>query len=111
MNRDARIAMNEAVFRDVNERINDVAQSFDLGPQPLDLICECGNAECVKRIRLTKQEYEEVRADPRHFAVAPGHAAPDVDEVIARRDGYDVVSKNEGEPEKIARETDPREND
>ena len=38
MNREERIGMNEAVFRDVNERIQDVASTFDLGSELLDLI-------------------------------------------------------------------------
>lgn len=108
MNREARIGMNEAVFREVNERINDVAQAFDLTSEPLDLICECGSAGCVERITLTHAEYEAVRANAHQFVVAPGHEAPDVEEVVAKRDGYDVVRKNEGPPEEIARETDPR---
>jgi hypothetical protein len=46
--------------------------------------------------------------DPAHFAVVPGHEAPEVEEVVARRDGYDVVNKDEGMPRRIAEVTDPR---
>ena len=108
MNRDARLGMNEAVFRSVNERIQEVANAFQLSSEPLDLICECGNASCVERISLTPEQYEELRADSHQVAVAPGHEAPDVETVIARRQGYDIVSKNRGVPEQIAEETDPR---
>ena len=41
--REERIGLNEAVFREVNERIEDLAETFDL-KAPLDLICECGDA-------------------------------------------------------------------
>jgi hypothetical protein len=108
MNRDARIGMNEAVFRSVNERIQEVANAFQLTAEPLDLICECGDASCVERISLTPAEYEELRSDAHHFAVAPGHEEPDVETVIARRGAYVIVVKNRGVPEKIAEETDPR---
>lgn len=109
MNRAERIGMNEAVFRDVNERIQDVASSFDLtAGEPLDLICECGDASCVARISLTRAEYEQIRADSHLFAVAPGHVAPDVEEVVESRPGYDVVRKHEGVPAEIAQKTDPR---
>jgi hypothetical protein len=108
MNRDARIGMNEAVFRSVNERIREVADAFQLSAEPLDLICECGDARCVERISLTAAEYEELRSDSRQFAVAPGHEVPDVEVVIARHDRYDVVTKNEGVAEEIAEATDPR---
>ena len=58
-----------------------------------------------------RSEYEEVRANPAHFAVSPGHEAPDVETVVAKRSGYDVVRKNEGVPAEIARQTDPRSGD
>ena len=108
MNREERIGMNEAVFRDVNERIQGVATTFNLTTEPLDMICECGDAGCVQRISLTRGEYEEIRSDATHFAVAAGHQAPDVEEVVDRRGGYDIVRKHRGVPEKIAQETDPR---
>jgi len=108
MNREERIGMNEAVFRDVNERIQDVASAFDLTKEPLDLICECGDAACVERISLTRDEYERVRAESHLFAVASGHVAPDVEEVVETRSGYDVVRKFKGAPAEIAQKTDPR---
>ena len=108
MNREERIGMNEAVFRDVNERIQEVASTFDLTSEPLDLICECGDAACVARISLSRDEYEGIRKDPQLFAVASGHVAPDVEEVVETRAGYDVVRKYKGAPAEIARKTDPR---
>lgn len=106
--REERIGMNEAVFRDVNERIEDVATAFNLTSEPLDLICECGDAACVARISLKRNEYEQLRADSHLFAVAPGHVAPDVEEVVESRPGYDVVRKHQGVPAEIAQKTDPR---
>jgi len=104
--REERIALNEAVFREVNERIESLAQSFDLGTQPLDLVCECGDASCVDRIHMTHAEYEQVRSDSHHFAIAPGHDIPDVETVLARRNGYHVVRKDEGR--EVAEQTDRR---
>jgi hypothetical protein len=106
--REERVGLNEAVFREVNERIEDLAETFDLRNDPLDLICECGDAGCVQRISMTRAEYEQLRSDPHHFAVHPGHEYPDVEEVVERRKGYDIVSKNQGTPERIAERTDPR---
>jgi hypothetical protein len=103
-----RIGLNEAVFRDVNERIEDVADSFQVGDTPLSLVCECGDPACVQQITMRRAEYEEVRAEPTHFAVYPGHEIPDVEEVLEKRDGYDIVRKREGQPAEAAKETDPR---
>ena len=100
--------MNEAVFRDVNERIQDVANAFQLTSEPLDLICECGDAACTQRLSITRDEYEQIRADPTLFAIAAGHEAPDVEEVVGKHGSYDVVRKHEGVPQRIAKQTDPR---
>ena len=108
MNREERIGMNEAVFRDVNERIEDVATAFSLTTEPLDLICECGDAACVERISLSREAYDGIRADAHLFAVATGHVAPDVEEVVENRPGYDVVRKFQGIPAEVAEKTDPR---
>jgi hypothetical protein len=103
------MGLNEAVFREVNERIEDLAETFDLASEPLDLVCECGDADCLERISMGHGEYEELRSDPQLFAVYPGHEVPDVEAVAAKRDGYVIVRKNTGAPERIAEQTDPRE--
>ena len=106
--RKERIALNEAAFREVNERIEDLAETFDLNTQALDLICECGNGSCRERLTMTRAEYEELRADPHQFAVHPGHEYPEVESIVARLKGYYIVRKNRGAPEEIAEKTDPR---
>ena len=106
--REERIGLNEVVFREVNERIEDLAETFDLKTQVLDFVCECGDANCRERLSMTRAEYEQLRSDAHQFAVHPGHEYPEVESVIARRKGYDVVVKNRGAPEQIAERTDPR---
>jgi hypothetical protein len=108
MERGERIGLNEAVFREVNERISDLAGQFGLEEQPLDLVCECGDPACVERISMSRDAYEQLRSDSTHFAVFPGHELPDVEDVIARNGTYDVVRKHEGGPAEIAQRTDPR---
>ena len=58
-----RIGLNEAVFRQVNERIEDLAETFGLTKEKLDLICECGNAECSSRIAMDHRDYEALRSE------------------------------------------------
>jgi len=106
--REERIGLNEAVFREVNERINDLAGDFGLESHLLDLVCECGDPNCVERITMSREEYEQLRADPTHFALYPGHEKSDIDEVIDRRGAYDLVRKREGAPAEVAKQTDPR---
>ena len=108
MERAERIGLNEAVFREVNERISGLADQFGLEEEPLDLVCECGDPGCVERISISRKEYEQLRANPTHFAVFPGHELLDFEDVVERNRTYDVVRKHEGGPAEIARGTDPR---
>lgn len=104
--RQRRVGLNEAVFREVNEQIQDVARRFDM--PALDLICECGNSSCVARISMSSEEYEQLRADPSQFAMAPGHEDASVESVIAREETYNLIRKHSGEPATLAAEHDPR---
>jgi hypothetical protein len=106
--REERVGLNEAIFREVNERIEDLAERFNLEDRPLDLVCECGNGNCTERISMTHAEYEQLRSDSRQFAVYPGHEFGDIEDVVARRNGYDVVRKREGEAAELAEATDSR---
>jgi hypothetical protein len=103
-----RIARNEAVFREVNERIAELASEFGLGDRRLELVCECGDASCAKQIEMTAAEYEAIRSDAVLFALYPDHENPKVDEVVEKHDAYHVVRKREGVPAKVAEATDPR---
>ena len=53
-------------------------------------------------------EYEALRADPRHFAVAHDHVLADLEQVVAETDRYAVVAKRPGIPAAVAIEEDPR---
>ena len=106
--RDRRIGANEALFRQVNERMRDLNETFATFTNRMDLMCECGATDCTERISMEAQAYEELRSDPTLFAVVPGHEAPDVEYVVEKRGGYDVIRKRDGIPAQIAEETDPR---
>lgn len=103
-----KVGRNEAMFREVNERIEGLAKTFRLGNRPLELVCECGDGACAEQIAVDSSEYEEIRADPTLFAIAVGHEAPDVEDVVAKHEGYDVVRKHAGGPAELAKSTNPR---
>ena len=48
-----------------------------------------------------------MRGDETQFVVTPGHERPEVEDVVAEREGWVVVRKR-GEAAAIAAETDPR---
>jgi len=105
--RQQRVAKNEALFRRVNERIEEISEALP-GDSESDFLCEFGNEDCTAPVRLTLSEYEEVRSNPTHFLIAHGHEAVDVEKVIRETDRYAVVKKFAGEARRIAVETDPR---
>jgi hypothetical protein len=106
--RHERIGLNEAVFREVNERIREVGAPMQATDEQLDLVCECGLVDCAERIRMSVAEYERLRAEAHRFAVVPGHEFPDIERVIERAEGYDVVEKVAGDAAELAEKTDPR---
>jgi hypothetical protein len=109
--RETRLAQNETIFREVNERVSEVVRQFleaETREESVDFICECGGAQCTEPIAMTLAEYEVVRAAPTRFAVVPQHELPDIETVVERRPTYLIVEKRDGNAEEIARETDPR---
>jgi hypothetical protein len=106
--REQRIVVNETLFREVNERIRGLNESFATLTEEMQIVCECGVQGCVERFAMQPGEYEALRADPDHFAVVPGHDEPEVERIVSRCDGYDVVEKLPGEAQKIAEAADPR---
>ena len=105
--RDARIAENQALFREMNEIL---AEWEDRQAAPAErhlFFCECGDVACQDRLFLTMAEYEAVRASSIRFAVLPGHEFPETERVVEEREGFLVVEKFE-EARSIVEQSDPR---
>jgi hypothetical protein len=100
------VGRHQALFREVNERIEELAGTFGIEDE-LTILCECGSGRCDERIALREDEYERLRRIPTHFAVRPGHEIADVERVVERHDGFVVVEKL-GESAKTAIRLDPR---
>jgi len=103
-------ARNDAIFRDANEHIESFAEAID-GPildGQLPFLCECSDVRCTVIIRMTRAEYEGLRADPTQFAVVPGHEGSESwAEVVSEIDRYAIVAKL-GRAAEIAIELNPR---
>jgi hypothetical protein len=105
--RGRRVGENESLFRQVNERVEELAGNLDL---PTQFVCECGRAGCDARLSVPLDEYERVRAHGRRFILAAGHERSEVEKVIDERDGWLVVEKT-GEAGEAAEQEDPRQAD
>lgn len=103
--REKRLALNEALFREINERVEERVGAASPEDRPLTILCECGRLECVERITLSLREYRAAHGHPAQFTVVPGHAAEDVEDVVVRTDRFEVVRKR-GLAGEIAAELD-----
>lgn len=110
--REERITRNEVLHREVNERMRQIEADLRargvVEPRDLDeYFCECGIDNCMEKIHLSADEYEDVRSSPVRFAVLRDHVIPDVERVVEDRERFVTVEKLAGE-QALARHTDPR---
>jgi hypothetical protein len=87
-----RRARHEAIFRRANESLRErygMLGVVDFVP----FLCECGDIRCTRTLRMTLEEFDEIRSDARRFAVVPGHGRDEVEAVVERGSRYDVVQK------------------
>ena len=106
--RERRFGLNEALFREVNERVRSITEGFGEPLEEVQFVCECGDVGCMERVRLPLSEYERVRSRGRLFVIVPGHEEPNVEAVVEKHEGWAVVRKNPGAPSELAEMTDPR---
>jgi hypothetical protein len=82
-------ARNQALWREVNERIRAVAETSE----HMEFLCECADLQCTETIKVNIGEYEHIRSSPVRFPIALGHDVPEVENVVEENDRYAVVQK------------------
>jgi hypothetical protein len=108
----ARIGYNESFFRVINEDSEALLPAE--AASRIEIVCECGHADCRKKIRVSREAYSEVRSHPARFFVKADHQIEEVESVVEVVKGddvlgsYYVVEKVEGLPQRVAESTDPR---
>ncbi|HYT81772.1 MAG TPA: hypothetical protein VEQ37_21460 [Actinomycetota bacterium] len=105
--REERVARNESTSREINEQLEE-AHGTDSPGAYIRMVCECGQETCDRMIAITIAEYEQIRSDPRQFAVMRDHVLADMERVVYETDRFVVVAKMEGTPAEVAIEEDPR---
>jgi hypothetical protein len=102
-----RLARNQALFREVNERLLELSDGFQDGS--MQFVCECSSEDCTLTVDMNHNEYESVRAHSTFFVVVTGHEILEVENVVDRQNGWTIVQKvTESD---YAIETDPRRRD
>jgi hypothetical protein len=97
-----RLARNQSLFREVNERIERIAG----GNEVVEFVCECSNTECVATVELKLSEYDRIRSNSTWFVIKVDHDISQIERVISQNDGYAVVEKLIAE--EYLEVTDPR---
>jgi hypothetical protein len=104
---DRRLAENEALFREVNERVEAIAVRQGDDDHVYEFYCECSNTDCTMQVPATLAVYEAVRASGRRFLVRPEHVIPEAEAVVERTDEWWVIEKL-GDAGEFAERLDPR---
>ncbi len=102
-----RLALNEALLREVNEAVEGLAENWFRADEQVQFRCECVDTGCEAVVALTLDEYASVRAHSARFVVVAGHELPAVERVVGELGGGRVVEKI-GVGRTVAEETDPR---
>jgi hypothetical protein len=99
-------ARTESAYREVNEAIATTASRFRA--EETDFLCECADPDCADRMTVDLDDYEDVRAEPTRFLLAPGHGESSIERVVERTEEFDVVEKVSPEAATVARALNPR---
>jgi hypothetical protein len=92
----ARQARNEALLREVNERIAEIGESAQAWSYDgvVEFLCECGEeGGCGDRVRMPSDAYERMRQQDDRFVVRPGHETPEIERAVEWSDEYVIVDK------------------
>ena len=106
--RTRKIGENEAMYRAINDKIEDLNEAFGTVTETMVVVCECGEIACTQQVELDVPTYERVRSDSAQFVVLPGHEIPDVETVVEEHGSFNIIRKDAGGPAELARDLDAR---
>ena len=94
--------------RDRNEWIEHANDEFGDDNPADNYVCECSFPGCPSLLKLTREEYEGVRAVGTHFAIALDHENPEIDRLISENPRFAVVEKFLADGRRMSLQSDPR---
>ena len=100
---------NEAIFREMNEKLEQKAQML-VDPRDVErvpFLCECPQLDCVAVATLTLREYETVRTNGLRGLAVPGHQDLSVERVVAENERF-VTTEKFGRAGEVFANADPR---
>jgi len=101
-----RLARNNALFREANEKIRAKAEAHAVGMDKLPFLCECAREDCHELVRVSRDDYAAIRAERSRFLIAPNHESAEGSHasVVQRTGSYAVVEKLGAAREALERE-------
>lgn len=92
--REARVRRNEVVSRALNDQNEYLDETFAIDGKEFAIVCECGQINCSRQIRIARSAYARVRSDPKLFLLIPGHEDKTLEEVVdSEKARYAIVRK------------------
>ncbi len=88
-----RLAANEAIARQVNEQVEQLAQRWSTKNEPLEILCECALSDCTQRLHVPLPDYNTVREDDARFMVVDDHVVAEIERRVGRAGDATVVEK------------------
>ena len=88
--RELRAAQNRTSLRTANE-LWDAGGELLFAPE-LAIVCECVDDACLEKIPLSMLQLLAIESEPNRFIVVRGHESIAVDQIVAERDGFLIVS-------------------
>jgi hypothetical protein len=83
----------QALFREVNERIENLSDGWEIFDGSISVLCECGRPGCNAPIDVARVVYDDIRATPNRFLLKADHEIADIDEVVVRHNGYVIAER------------------
>jgi hypothetical protein len=90
-----KLAEHEVIFREANKNVADFLTETEgkATKTQLPFFCECSNKKCKNRIKLTPQIYKSLIKNKRQFIVLAGHEIPEIEKVVRKKEGFNVIEK------------------
>jgi hypothetical protein len=92
MDRIERLARNQVIFQQVNERL-EAFEPGGLADGGGTFICECSREDCTDLLDMSRAEYDDVRRGPRRYVTRPRHDFNELERVVEGNERFQVVEK------------------
>ena len=88
-----KLAANEAISREVNARVEEIASGWVNDGEAMELICECSHNDCTERVHVSAADYARVREDDQWFLVVDAHVVDEIERRVSTAGDATVVEK------------------